>query len=97
MQWSRPLDELSAWTAALATRYAAMPKSALAANKRCIAAATDCARDGYAEEISETRTLYDHPDTRRRVTAFLERDAARSAGAGKPTNPNPLQPTKEPS
>ena len=97
VQWSRPLDELSAWTAALATRYAAMPKSALAANKRCIAAATDCARDGYAEEISETRTLYDHPDTRRRVTAFLERDAARSAGAGKPTNPNPLQPTKEPS
>ena len=54
-----------------------MPKSALAANKRCIAAATDCARDGYAEEIAETRTLYDHPDTRRRVVAFLARDAAK--------------------
>lgn len=79
VQWSRPLAELAEWTAALAARYAAMPKAALAANKRCIAAATDCARDGYAEEIAETRALYDHPDTRRRVTAFLEGDAARAA------------------
>lgn len=79
VQWSRPLADLEEWTAALAARYAAMPKVALAANKRCIAAATDCARDGYAEEIAETRALYDHPDTRRRVTAFLERDAARAA------------------
>lgn len=78
VQWSRPLAELADWTAALATRYAAMPKAALAANKRCIAAATDCARDGYAQEIVETRRLYDHPETRRRVTAFLQRGAARS-------------------
>jgi hypothetical protein len=39
-------------------------QAALAANKRCIAAATDPERDGYADEISETRTLYDHPETR---------------------------------
>lgn len=79
VQWSRPLAELADWAAALATRYAAMPKAALAANKRCIAAATDCARDGYAEEIAETRRLYDHPETRHRVTAFLERGNARPA------------------
>jgi hypothetical protein len=54
-----------------------MPKAALAANKRCIAAATDPHRDGYAEEIAETRTLYDHPETRRKVAAFLDRGAAR--------------------
>lgn len=75
VQWSRPLADLADWTAALAARYAAMPKAALAANKRCIAAATDCARDGYAEEIAETRRLYDHPDTRQRVGAFLDRGA----------------------
>ncbi|HRP28543.1 MAG TPA: enoyl-CoA hydratase/isomerase family protein [Burkholderiaceae bacterium] len=94
VQWSRPLAELEAWTAQLATRYAAMPKAALAANKRCIAAATDCARDGYAEEIAETRLLYDHPDTRRRVTAFLDRDSTRQARAGDATHPT--QHSKEP-
>jgi enoyl-CoA hydratase/carnithine racemase len=62
VQWSRPLDELAAWTAALATRYAAMPKSALAAN--AASPPRPIARDGYAEEISETRTLYDHPTRR---------------------------------
>ncbi len=91
VQWSRPLAELAQWTAALATRYAAMPKAALAANKRCIAAATDCARDGYAQELAETRTLYDHPETHRRVTAFLERDASRFT----PTADGSAQPAKE--
>ena len=42
-----------------------MPRAALAANKRCIAAARDRARDGFAEEIAATRRLYDHPETRR--------------------------------
>lgn len=91
VQWSRPLAELAEWTAALATRYAAMPKAALAANKRCIAAATDCARDGYAEEIAETRTLYEHPETRRRVTAFLARDTSRATRTTDESTP----PTKE--
>ncbi len=84
VQWAQPLAQLAQWSSALAMRYAAMPKSALAANKRCIAAATDCARDGYAEEIAETRTLYDHPDTRRRVVAFLARDAAKHSKESTP-------------
>ncbi len=41
VQWALPGDELAAWTAALAQRLSAMPKAALAANKRCIAAQTD--------------------------------------------------------
>jgi len=71
VQWARPRDQLAAFASEVAARYAAMPKAALAANKRCIAAATDPARDGYADEISETRTLYDHAETRRKVSDFL--------------------------
>ena len=73
VQWALPRAELAAWTAALAARLAAAPKAALAANKRCIAAATDAGRDGYADEITETRALYEHPETRRKVSAFLAR------------------------
>ncbi len=76
VQWARPRDQLAAFASEIAARYAAMPKAALAANKRCIAAATDPARDGYADEISETRTLYDHDETRRKVSAFLAKRSA---------------------
>ena len=76
VQWVRPRDQLTAFASEIAARYAAMPKAALAANKRCIAAATDPARDGYADEISETRTLYDHAETRRKVTDFLAKRSA---------------------
>lgn len=78
VQWALPGDEVPAWTAALAQRLSAMPKEALAANKRCIAAQTDPARDGYAEELAETRALYDHPETRLKVTAFLSRSSRSS-------------------
>jgi enoyl-CoA hydratase/carnithine racemase len=76
VQWARPRDQLAAFASEIAARYAAMPKAALAANKRCIAAATDPARDGYADEISETRALYDHDETRRKVSAFLAKRSA---------------------
>ena len=75
VQWAQPREQLPAWTHALAARLAAMPRAALAASKRCIAAQADPMRDGYADEITETRTLYDHPETRRRVEAFLARGA----------------------
>jgi enoyl-CoA hydratase len=71
VHWARPRVELAEFAYALAERYATSPKAALAANKRCIAAAFDPARDGYAEELSQTRTLYDHPETRRKVNDFL--------------------------
>ncbi len=75
VQWAVPCEQLAEFARDIASRYAAMPKAALAANKRCIAAATDPARDGYADEIAETRTLYDHPDTRVKVSDFLAKRA----------------------
>jgi enoyl-CoA hydratase len=75
VQWARPLEQLPAFARQVAARYAAMPKAALAANKRCIAAATDPGRDGYADEIAETRALYDDPEARHKVSAFLARSA----------------------
>ena len=73
VQWARPGTELAAFARQLAAQYGEMPKAALAANKRCIAAATDPECDGYAAEITETRQLYDHPETRSKVSAFLAR------------------------
>lgn len=75
VQWARPLAEVAGFARQLAGHYAQMPKAALAANKRCIEAAGDAERDGYALEISETRSLYDHPETRRKVSDFLARRA----------------------
>ncbi len=75
VQWSVPQAELAAQAAATAARYAAIQKSALAANKRCIAAAMSPQQDGYAVELRETRALYDDPETRAKVNAFLARRA----------------------
>ncbi|HUH95293.1 MAG TPA: enoyl-CoA hydratase/isomerase family protein [Casimicrobiaceae bacterium] len=71
VQWARPRNEVAAWTRALAARIAELPKFALASAKRCIGAQRDSTRDGFAEEIAATRALYDDPETRRRVSAFL--------------------------
>ena len=75
VQWARPAAELATFAADLAARYAEIPKAALAANKRCIDAAGSADGAGYALEISETRSLYDHPETRRKVSDFLARRA----------------------
>ncbi len=55
VQWARPRAELAAFAAALAQRLATMPRAALAANKRCIAAEADPCCDGFAEELMATR------------------------------------------
>jgi enoyl-CoA hydratase/carnithine racemase len=73
VQWARPGSQLAGWTQELATYLAALPKAAIGAAKRCIAAQSDPARDGWAEEIAETRKLYDHLETRRKVAVFLDR------------------------
>jgi enoyl-CoA hydratase len=77
VQWAVPREQLASSACELAARLATVPKAALAANKRCIAAQGDPHRDGYADEIAETRTLYDNPETRRKVVKFLARGAAR--------------------
>lgn len=73
VQWALPRVQLADFTRELAAGLAVRPKSALAANKRCINAALDPGRDGYADELRETRALYDQPETRRLVAAFLAR------------------------
>ncbi|MCI4430390.1 MAG: enoyl-CoA hydratase/isomerase family protein [Burkholderiales bacterium] len=78
VQWALPREQLAASSRELAARLATLPKAALAANKRCIAAQSDPQRDGYADEIAETRKLYDHPETRLRVSAFLARSGSRT-------------------
>jgi len=55
----------------IAARTAASPREALAACKSCIAAADDPARDGYAEELTQSRRLYASEATRGLVGAFL--------------------------
>jgi hypothetical protein len=50
-----------------------MPKAALVASKRCIHAQGDPGRDGFAEEITATRSLYDHPETVAKVSEFLNK------------------------
>ena len=73
VQWACPREELADKAHALAIHYAAIPRVTLAANKRCLAAISDPARDGFAEELTGTRDLYDYPETRRRVSEFLNR------------------------
>ena len=73
VQWALPRVQLAAFAHNLAAACAASPKAALAAAKRCITAAGDPLRDGYAEELHETRALYENAETRQRVSAFLAR------------------------
>lgn len=73
VQWSVPAAELPARARELVTRIAALPPEALAANKRCIAAAAAPGDAGFALELEETAHLYAAPDTQARVQQFLDR------------------------
>jgi enoyl-CoA hydratase len=75
VQWAQPRKQLAEWTGELAARFSAAPRAALAANKRCMAAADSLGREGYEQELASSRRLYDHPETRRRVSEFLSRKA----------------------
>ena len=78
VQWARPRAQLADWTRKLAARIADLPGAALAAAKQCICAQGDPGRDGFVEELAATRRLYDHPETRRRVSEFLNRNTMQS-------------------
>jgi enoyl-CoA hydratase/carnithine racemase len=71
VQWALPRADLPARATEIAERTAASPRDALAACKRCIGAAEDPARDGYAEELAASRRLYASEATRAQVSAFL--------------------------
>jgi enoyl-CoA hydratase len=74
VQWTRPREQLAGWTRELAARIAGLPRAALSAGKRCIAAVRDPACAGFAAEIAATRALYDEPETRRRISEFLTKN-----------------------
>jgi len=71
VQWVVAAEELASWTARLTVRLGSMPAEALAASKRCIAAASDRSVDGYELELTETRRLHDVAETQQRIQSFL--------------------------
>ena len=73
VQWVRPREELAGWARELAARLSRMPKAALLMSKHCIHAEGDPSRDGFAEEITATRSLYDDPETVAKVSEFLNK------------------------
>ncbi len=73
VQWAVPTGELAARACELAHRTAALSPAALAASKRCFGAADQHLGPGMLIELLETNRLFNHADTRRRVSAFLDR------------------------
>jgi len=77
VQWAVPRSELAAAAQTLVQRLAALPRHALAENKRCIELAAAPGDSGYVAEVEGTRRLYQDPETRRRVSDFLDRNVRR--------------------
>jgi enoyl-CoA hydratase/carnithine racemase len=75
VHWVVAHEELATWTGELAARLGSMPSSALAACKRCIAAAADQSIDGFELELTETRRLHDEAEPRDRIQTFLNKSA----------------------
>lgn len=73
-QWSTPPSEIEAAARAVAERIAGLPATTLAACKRCIGVALDADADGYEAELAGSARLLAEPETRRRVTRFLEKN-----------------------
>ncbi|HWP25477.1 MAG TPA: enoyl-CoA hydratase/isomerase family protein [Xanthobacteraceae bacterium] len=71
VHWVFAPTELQRQTVEIVRRIAALPGSALAAAKVCIAAAAEPGRSGYSDELEATRRLLTDAETRRRVHAFL--------------------------
>lgn len=72
-QWSAPAAEIESRASALAARLAELPPQTLAANKLCINVAARGGGDGFEAELAGSAMLLAAPETRRRVTKFLEK------------------------
>jgi enoyl-CoA hydratase/carnithine racemase len=70
VQWAVPPAALAARAIELARDLAALPADALAAGKRCIAAAGG--EEGYELELEATGALLASAETQARVRAFLD-------------------------
>jgi enoyl-CoA hydratase/carnithine racemase len=75
VQWAVPTVALESRARTLAREIASLPAAALAAAKRCIAAAITPGADGCAMELDATGTLLAQEGTQARVRAFLEKAA----------------------
>lgn len=73
VHWAVPAAELAARARAVAGEIAALPPAALAAAKRCIAAAAAPGADGYELELQATAALLAQEETQLRVRSFLEK------------------------
>jgi enoyl-CoA hydratase/carnithine racemase len=73
VHWAVAPDELAGQVEEIASRVAAIPPDALAACKRCIAAASNQAVDGFELELTETRRLHDGGEPAQRIEEFLAR------------------------
>jgi enoyl-CoA hydratase len=71
VQWAVPRTALAQRAAEIAGAIAQLPAAAIAASKKCIAAAVPKDRGGYTDELEFTRRLLNDPETRQRVDAFL--------------------------
>ena len=71
VQWSVPAAELAGTAEAVTRRYAAVPAHAVQAAKACITAASNPAKNGFNEEVEQTRGLLQSAKTRELIGAFL--------------------------
>lgn len=67
------VEECAARTETLIADLADKPRASLAAAKHCISRADAPDADGYRLELDEISKLVDDPETRQRVSAFLDR------------------------
>ena len=73
VHWVCAPADLAARSDEIVRRLEAMPKHTLEANKRCILAAQERDANGSELEVAMTRLLYEHPESMRRLRAFLAR------------------------
>jgi len=73
VQWAVPAAGLDDFARQVAASVTAMSPHALAACKQCMAVADGSLLPGMAVELLETSRLLNNPDTRRRVSDFLDR------------------------
>lgn len=75
VQWAVPRAALPERAAQIAANVAALAPAALAASKSCVAAAGDTRRNGFREELEATRQMMQDPETRKRVSLFLNKQS----------------------
>ena len=72
-QWSAGAADIEATARAHAERMAGLPAATLAACKHCIDLAREGSENGFEAELAGRAMLLASPETRRRVTGFLDK------------------------